>query len=210
MPAGHVSLQATLMSKGRSASALTSALSGNGTVTLDSATILGLDPHAFDAATRANDSGQTMDEAKLRQLVDPILSNGALSVRSAQIPFTIRDGRLRVEATTLDTQGARTIISGGFDIPADQADIRASIAPNSAGTAAGHPEIQLFAVGTPDRLDRSIDVSALSSWLAVRTIDRETRRLDAIERGERPPVMPASTPPPALALPPAANYGGAS
>src|SRR6185437_105923 len=87
----------------------------------------------------------------------------------------------------------------------DQADIRASIAPTSAGFASGHPEIQIFATGTPDKLDRSIDVSALSSWLAVRTIDRETKRLDAIERGERPPVLPASTPPPALALPPAAD-----
>ncbi len=205
MPPGHVSLQATLMTQGRSASALTSALSGNGTVTLESVSIPGLDPRAFDAATHANDSGENMDETRLRQIVDPILSNGSLTVRSAQIPFTIRDGRLRVEATTLETQGARTIISGGYDIPADQADIRASIAPTSAGFATGHPEIQLFAAGTPDKLDRSIDVSALSSWLAVRTIDRETRRLDAIERGERPPVTPASTPPPALALPPAAS-----
>jgi large subunit ribosomal protein L24 len=205
MPAAHVSLQATLMTQGRSAAALTSSLSGNGTVTLNSASIPGLDPRAFDAATRANDSGETIDEARLRQIVDPILSNGSLPVRSAQIPFTIRDGRLRVEATTLDTQGARAVISGGYDIPADQADIRASIAPTSAGFATGHPEIQLFAAGAPDKLDRSIDVSALSSWLAVRTIDRETRRLDAIERGERPPVLPASTPPPALALPPAAS-----
>ncbi len=196
MPPGRVSLQATLMTQGRSASALTSALSGNGTVTLESAGIAGLDSRAFDAATRASDGGEATDDTHLRQIVDPILSSGVLPLRSAQIPFTIRDGRLRVEATTLDTQGARTIISGGYDIPADQADIRASIAPNSAGFGTGHPEIQLFAAGTPDKLDRSIDVSALSSWLAVRTIDRETRRLDAIERGERPPVLPASTPRP--------------
>jgi hypothetical protein len=30
----------------------------------------------------------------------------------------------------------------------------------------------------------------LSSWLAVRAIDHETRRLDAIERGEPPPPAP--------------------
>jgi hypothetical protein len=64
-----------------------------------------------------------------------------------------------------------------------------------AGTATSRPEIQLLAVGTPDALNRSIDVTALSSWLAVRTIDRETRRLDAIERGEPPPPMP---PPPVI------------
>ena len=82
----------------------------------------------------------------------------------------------------------RAIVSGGYDIPADQADIRAALALTMT---TGRPEIQLFAVGTPDALNRSVDVAALSSWLAVRAIDHETRRLDAIERGEPPPPMPA-------------------
>jgi large subunit ribosomal protein L24 len=93
-----------------------------------------------------------------------------------------------VGATTLDANGVRAIVSGGYDIPADQADIRAALALTMT---AGRPEIQLFAVGTPDALSRSVDVAALSSWLSVRAIDHETKRLDAIERGEPPPPMPA-------------------
>jgi len=199
MPAGRASMQLTLTSQGRSAQALTGALSGSGSVTLDSARIAGLDPHAFEVAVRASDSGQSRDDARLKQIVEPALSAGALSVGSAQIPFTIRDGRLRVGATTLDANGVRAVISGGYDIPADQADIRAALALTMVGPATGRPEIQLFAVGTPDALSRSVDVTALSSWLAVRAIDYETRRLDAIERGEPPPPMPApvSLPPPA-------------
>jgi large subunit ribosomal protein L24 len=56
-------------------------------------------------------------------------------------------------------------------------------------------------VGSPDALDRTVDVAALSSWLAVRAIDRETRRLDSIERGDPPPPLSASLPPPAAAPP---------
>jgi large subunit ribosomal protein L24 len=118
------------------------------------------------------------------------LSAGALSVGSAQLPFTVRDGRLRVAATTIDAQGVRAVISGGYDIPADQADIRAALALTLATPSSGKPEIQLFAAGTPDALTRTVDVAALSSWLAVRAIDHETRRLDAIERGEPPPPPP--------------------
>jgi uncharacterized protein involved in outer membrane biogenesis len=202
MPAGRTSMQMTLSSQGRSLSALTGALSGNGTLTLESAGIAGLDPRAFEVAIRASDSGQATDDVKLRQIVEPALSAGALSVKSAQIPFNIRDGRIRVSATTLDAEGARAIISGGYDIPADQADIRASLASTAAGVAASRPEIQLFAAGSPDTLNRTVDVAALSSWLAVRAIDRETRRLDSIERGDPPPALPASIPPPA-ATPPA-------
>jgi uncharacterized protein involved in outer membrane biogenesis len=193
MPAGRVSMRMTLASQGRSASALTGALSGSGTVTLESADIAGLDPRAFEIAIRASDDGQATDDIRLRQIVEPALSAGALSVKSAQIPFNIRDGGLRVGATTLDADGARAVISGGYDIPADQADIRAVLASTAAGQAASRPEIQLFAVGSPDALDRTIDVATLSSWLAVRAIDRETRRLDAIERGE-PPATSALIP----------------
>lgn len=195
MPAGRASMQMTLASQGRSASALTGALSGSGTVTLESAAIAGLDPRAFDAAIRASDGGQATDDVKLRQIVERGLSAGSLSVKSAQIPFSIGDGRIRIGSSTLDAEGARAIVSGGYDIPADQADIRASLVSTAVGSASSRPEIQLFAAGPPDALDRTVDVAALSSWLAVRAIDRETRRLDAIERGEPPPPFSASLPP---------------
>ena len=200
MPGGRVSLQMTLASQGRSASALIGALSGSGTVTLEFAKFAGLDPRAFEAAVRASDNGQAKDDARLKQIVEPALSAGALSVASAQIPFNIRDGRMRVSATTIDTLGVRAVISGGYDIPADQADIRAALALTMVLPATGRPEIQLFAAGTPDAMSRSVDVAALSSWLAVRAIDHETRRLDAIERGEPPPPAPAPIAIPAEAV----------
>ena len=190
MPAGRTSLQMTLASQGRSGAALAGALSGSGTVTLESAKLAGLDPRAFEVAVRASDSGQARDDTRLKQIVEPALAAGALSAGSVQVPFTIRDGRLRVSATTIDAQGVRAVISGGYDIPADQADIRAAIVLTLATPTSGRPEIQLFAAGTPDAMTRTVDVAALSSWLAVRAIDHETKRLDAIERGEPPPPPP--------------------
>lgn len=206
LPKGRASVQMALTSQGRSISALTGALAGNGTVTLDSAEIPGLNPRAFEIAIRASDGGQVSDDNRLRQLVEPALSAGPIAVASAQIAFTIRDGRLRVGATPLEAKNARAIVSGGYDIPADQADIRASLTPIMTGLSGAPPEIQLFAAGPPDKLSRTVDVTPLSSWLAVRTIDRETRRLDAIERGEPPPataalptlVSPEPAPEPAL------------
>ncbi|MFL6839034.1 MAG: AsmA-like C-terminal region-containing protein, partial [Bradyrhizobium sp.] len=150
LPKGRASMQMTVMSQGRSASALLGALSGSGTVTLESAKIAGLDPRAFEIAVRAGDSGQVTDDARLKQIVEPVLSAGALSVASAQIPFNIRDGRIRVGATTLAANAANAVVSGGYDIPADQADIRAALTLTVAGTTNSRPEIQLFAAGTPD------------------------------------------------------------
>ena len=70
MPAGRASMQMTLTSQGRSASALAGALSGSGTLTLEAARIAGLDPRAFEVAVRANDSGQAKDDVRLKQIVE--------------------------------------------------------------------------------------------------------------------------------------------
>jgi hypothetical protein len=202
MPAGKTSLRMTLASQGRSTSALEGALSGSGLLTIDAARINDLDPRAFDIAIRASDSGQATNDAKLRQIVDTAITAGALSVASVQVPFNIKDSRLRVGATTLDGEGGRAIVSGGYDIVADQVDMRVTLTGTAAGTSSVRPEVQIFAVGTPDKLDRTLDVAGLSSWLAVRAIDRETRRLDSLERGELPPAaVPVAGPPPSASLP---------
>ncbi|ABE63515.1 conserved hypothetical protein [Nitrobacter hamburgensis X14] len=203
MPSGHASAQMTFASQGRSASALAGALSGDGLVTLEHARIAGLDPHMFNAAIDAGDGGAS-DDAKLQQIVERSLSVNPFAVASAQIPFIVRDGRLHVSATALEGDGAQAIVSGGYDIAADQVDIRASLASTSAGSANNRPEVQIFAVGPPDAIHRTIDVAALSSWLAVRAIDRETRRLDSIEqRMASPPALPPAIPPPATTSLPA-------
>jgi large subunit ribosomal protein L24 len=187
MPQGQTSLQLSLASQARSAAGLTGALSGAGSFTLKDMRIAGLDPRAFEVGVRASDSGQAFDDDSLRTIVDPVLSAGALKVASAQIPFTIRDGRLRVDTATLEGERARVAIAGGYDLAADQADIRAVLSPITTKPITGRPDIRIDLNGPPDAMTRSVDVAALSSWLAMRAIDRETRRLDQLEQGVTSP-----------------------
>jgi len=203
MPTGKTSLKMSLTSQGRSASALEGAVSGDGLVTIDGLRIAGLDPRAFDVAIGASDSGQATNDAKLKQIVEQALVRGEFAMGSAQIPFSLKDSRLRVSATTLEAEGARAVVSGGYDIVADQVDIRAILLGAATVGFNARPEIQLFLIGPPDRLDRSVEVASLSSWLAVRAIDRETRRLDLLERGasQSPAPMPAALPSPRAARP---------
>jgi large subunit ribosomal protein L24 len=186
LPKGQAALQMTLASNGRSAAGLAGALSGAGTLTLTDARVSGLDPRAFEAAIRASDAGQAVDDAALKAVVSPVLDAGSLTVPSAQVPFIVRDGRLRVEAAALEAGRARVAIAGGYDLLADQADLRAVMSPITTRPINGRPEIRIDWHGTPDGLSRSVDVAALSSWLAIRAIDRETRRLDHLERGVAP------------------------
>jgi hypothetical protein len=206
MPQGRVSAQTSINGQGRSASALIGSLSGNGSVTIEQARFAGLDPRAFEAATQASDTGVARDDARLAAVVAPALAAGALNVAAAEIPFSIRDGQLRVSNTTLTGEGARLTLSGGYDITADQIDVRAALAATATDAAGiGRPEILVLLFGSPDKPDRTVDVAALSSWLGLRAIDRETKRLEQIERTnpllnapkpqEVTPASPTATPP---------------
>ncbi|KIZ47435.1 MULTISPECIES: AsmA family protein [Rhodopseudomonas] len=213
MPAARVALQMTLDSSGRSASALAGALSGGGSVTLQSAQIPGLDPKAFAVAIHAGEAGGPIDADNLERLIAPVLAAGTLPVAETQFPLSLANGQLRVTATTLDSPAARAVVSGGYDIPADQVDIRASLTPKSTA-AALRPDITIFVTGPPDALTRSVDVAALSSWLAVQRIDRETKKLELLERDAArsaplpgaiaPKAVAPSKPSPAKQNPPAA------
>lgn len=186
MPGGKIALQMTIAGQGRSAAGLTGALSGAGVLTLTEARIAGLDPRAFEVAIRASDGGTATDDIKLKDIVEPVLARGTLTVPSAQIPFNIKDGRLRIEAATLNARRARVAIAGGYDLLADQADLRAVMSPVTNRPINGRPEIRVDLNGSPDGMVRAVDVAALSSWLGMRAIDRETRRLDQLERGVTP------------------------
>jgi large subunit ribosomal protein L24 len=202
MPEGKSALQMTLAGTGRSAAALEANLSGGGQLTLEQSRIAGLDPKAFETAIRGAEGGQPIDDLKLGRIVEPVLLQGAVKVAKAQIPFSIEQGRLRVSPTPLDGEGARILVSGGYDIAADQADLRAVMTMASPMAGAFRPEIQLWATGTPDALQRQVDVAALSSWLATRRIDSEIQRLQAIEQSEAPTMIPQPSGPPSEAADP--------
>ena len=87
MPQGRASLQMTLMSRGRSVAALAGAMQGSGTMTLEGASIPGLDPRAFDVAIRASDAGQATDDMRLKQIVAPVLAAGSLPVATCANSF---------------------------------------------------------------------------------------------------------------------------
>lgn len=205
LPPGKASARMTLVTRGRSAAALRNALSGNGVLTVTDARLPALDVTAFDVAEKA--SGDPAAKNRMESLVAAALDRTPLAVASVEVPFTIRDARIHADPTVFQSDAARATISGSYDIPEDQGDLRIGLKAMAAAMKDA-PDIQIFLRGTADRMTRDVDVAALSSWLSLRAIERETQRLDALEKlGALPPPKPApESDPPAQseqALPPA-------
>ena len=194
LPPGKASVRMTLATRGRSAAALRNALSGNGVLTLTDAQLPALDVAAFDAAEKASDDPAAKN--KMESVVAAALDRAPLAAASVDVPFAIKDARVHADPTVFQSDAARATISGSYDIPEDQGVLRIGLKAMS-GAMKDAPDIQIFLRGTADRIARDVDVAALSSWLSLRAIERETQRLDALEKpGALPPPkpVPASNP----------------
>ena len=146
MPAGRASMQMTLASQGRSASALIGRV---------------VRKRHRDAGIRCASPGSIRARSKLRSApamparrpTTPGCGRSSsrccrrARCRSRRRKFRSPSGTagFASAATTLDADGARAIVSGGYDIPADQADIRASLASTGGRTGerpSGNPAVR--------------------------------------------------------------------
>lgn len=200
LPSGRVTAQLSVQATGRSAASLVGSLSGSGTVKLENARLAGFDPAAFDAAIRASDQGVT-DTARLRAAAERALGAGPLNISGVEFPLTLRAGRLRLDNTTVMADAAQLAVSGSYDIAAADLDLRASLVSMAAKgpPAAGRPEIRVALRGPADAPVRNVDTSPLIGWIAVRAIDRETQRLDQLDRNAPPRTQMTPAPEPAPA-----------
>jgi large subunit ribosomal protein L24 len=182
--AGRLGLQAEFDAAGLSAASLIGSLKGAGLVTLEDAQISGLDPKAFNAAIRAADLAAAVDAAKIRDVVSTVLDGGNLAVPRLDAPFMINAGQLRIGQTIVQGQGADLSIWAGADLGDASIEARLTLSgPIIEGTT--RPEILVTLKGPLGAVRRNVDVSMLAGFLMLRSVERQSRQIDAIETERR-------------------------
>jgi len=184
---GRLALQAEIEGSGLSPAALIDSLKGSGTVTLDRGQFAGLDPRVFDTVIRAVDQGLAIDAVKIRDAAAAALDAGALAVRRVEGALTIGAGQLRLASIIARGERADLTVSGRVDLAETSLDARLVLAgvPPADAPAGTRPEIFATLKGPLAAAKRTIDVSALTAWLMLRSVERETKRIEALESDRR-------------------------
>jgi len=207
--AGRMNAQIELEGYGLTPRALIGSLNGSGTLSLQKAEISKLDPRVFAVAMRAVDQGAPLDAVKLRDIVAPALDGGRLALKDAEGAIGIVNGQARLGTVIAHADGADLSMSGNLDLVTQALDARLVLTATNAATSAGRPELTVTLKGPLAAPRRSLDVSALAGWLALRAVEQQSKRLEQIEaeRSGRAGVSLPSTSaiaPPAGAAPRAA------
>lgn len=203
LPGGKVTSTVSFASRGRSMSALAGSLAGEASVRLDAVRIDALDPGVFAAAIDAADQGRVPDANRMRGFVEVALAGGPLTASSAQWAIGLVDGRLRADSAVIDAAGGRLAFSGTFDLTSGEADLRGTLT-STAMPAQGQPPpgIRVSLRGKADAARRAVDASDFVRWMTARMIERDTKRLEALEAPTASAPMVAPVSPAPIAPPP--------
>jgi uncharacterized protein involved in outer membrane biogenesis len=202
--AGKLTMHVEADATGRSPAALIGSLAGTGTVSLAGADIAGFDPDAFNAVIRAVDEEATIDAAKVRDIMAAALERGRLRVERADAAFTIAAGDARLSTAILHGEAADLSVTGHFNLADRQLDARLTFSASApTGSSGGRPEVYVTVRGPLGATQRAVDATTLSAWLTLRAVDREARRIDALEASRAPTLVPTETPPASTGTAPA-------
>ena len=189
---------------GLSPEGLFGSLHGSGSIVLADAHFAGIDTAAFDAAIRAADraAGGAVEASAIRAAVSAAMANGHLAVPEGVGDLTITGGQIRLANSTLQAQGGAELALGGvLDLNNATLDARLSLSrPGSVNALiSGRPELAITFKGSLPAPKRTLDVSALVSWLTLRAAEMDIRRLQSMEANRREEVVGAipHLPPPA-------------
>jgi large subunit ribosomal protein L24 len=191
---GRLTVEATAEGTGMSPVALVGSLVGSGSFTLENGRVMRLDPAAFDAVIRAVDQGLPIDATRIRDRVDAALTRGGLGVALAEGAITISDGQARLSNPTLRAQRADLTAGGSVNLAEGALDARLTLFGAGAGAPADtRPEIGIVLKGPIETPKRTVDVAALASWLALRAVEQQSKKLDVLEgRAPASSVQPAT------------------
>ncbi|HXW24118.1 MAG TPA: AsmA family protein [Xanthobacteraceae bacterium] len=194
---GRLAFQVEADGSGLSPAMLVGSLTGTGTATLTAGEIAGFDPDAFNAVIRAVEQDSSIDAAKVRDIVAAALDRGSLRVARADGALSLSAGGVRLGTAILHGEGADLSATGHFDLTDRRLDGRLTFTGSApAEGVGGRPEVYVTLRGPLGATQRTIDVTALSAWLTLRAVDREAKRIDAIEAAAREAgTNPSGAPP---------------
>jgi len=192
---GRLTLEMAAEGAGMSPVALVGSLAGSGSFSLENARATRLDPGAFDNIVRAVDQGLPIDSIKVRDRADAALARGPLAVTLAEGAIAINDGQARLSNPTVRAQRADLAVNGNVNLAEGVLEARLTLFGAGGGGAPAdtRPEIGIVLKGPVDAPKRSIDVAALASWLALRSVEQQSKKLDVLEG--RAPAMPTQPAP---------------
>lgn len=178
---GELSTSLSFETSGGSVSSLMSAVTGDGTFALSDVTVSGLGLNGFSRVLQASDAGLLGEEDDIEGAFADALSAGTMRIETADNPISLIGGVAR--ASNLYIEGDSTALRGGLTLDLSTGLVDADFsysAIDGPGDVESMPSVGLSFAGPLAAPERLLDVSQIGSFLNVRQLELEIRRVEAL------------------------------
>jgi large subunit ribosomal protein L24 len=141
---------------------------------------------------RVADQANAIAPAKIQAAVNAALGTGHLVVPQGDAAATITSGKINLANVTLRAlDGSALALAGALDLGTAAIDARVTLSgePPPHALIRARPELAITLKGPLTAPARSLDISALTGWLALRAAELQTRRLESLEANGRREVI---------------------
>lgn len=180
---GRLSLNMDAAGAGSSPAAIVRQLSGSGSFRIEDALFADLSPRAFDAVTEAAASeALEIDAKRVGAAFSGFLGRGPLEAQEVSAAFALASGVARAGSVAFASDAAEARASLSLDLANLDASAELMLRPRSTGEAGSEqPQALVLFEGPIGAMRRDVDVTALTGFLTVRALDREMKRVEALE-----------------------------
>ncbi|MDR7035119.1 AsmA-like C-terminal region-containing protein [Mesorhizobium sp. BE184] len=181
---GAAGLTTTVSTSGKSVDAMIASLSGSGTVSLKGLTIANVNPQAFPAfITQADATGRDIDAGKTAAFAPALAAAGSFDAADTDIAFTLANGTLRAPPVTFENPAATLSADLSADLNAGTVAARGAIAyrPGDEALVGSEPIVNFSLDGAPGATVRTFDSAPLAQFLTQRALEKEQRRVEAMQ-----------------------------
>ncbi|OQM77374.1 AsmA family protein [Manganibacter manganicus] len=181
---GTGDVSASVTTSGKSVDAMIGALAGSGAMSFKDLMIEGINPDGFPAIiARADAIGRDIDAAKTAGFAPEIASNGTFKAEDGDVAFTIAGGMLRLPPLTLENPNAKLSANVSADLGSTMVAASGAIAyrPGEEALVGSEPVVNFTVEGPIGSAKRSFDTGPLAQFLTQRALEKEQRRVEAMQ-----------------------------
>jgi large subunit ribosomal protein L24 len=190
---GRLSVQGEVEGTGRSPAAVIGSLAGYGSVTLDRAQIVGVNPGVFSIVERAVELGIPSDGDRIRQFVTGVLDTTKSPVTHATAGATVIAGMARFDEIVVPMAGSELKAGANLNLGDGGLDALLTLTGQAAPGSRARPALLIGLTGPVLAPKRTIDTTLLTNWLTLLTVEQHSKQIDAMEKAARE-MNPASKP----------------
>jgi hypothetical protein len=182
--AGKLGLDLTAEVTGRSVAELLDSAGGSGEIRLSGLVVEGVNPNALAPLTAEVDQLQgEVTEARVLPLLEKVVHNGSADLGDVTIPFTITDGEFRAQNVAASAGPAKLMGNARIDLLKEtlQGSLAVTYDAGEDALAGGDPTVRFVYSGDLAAASKTLDASALTSFLSQRAFERERRRVETLQ-----------------------------